>query len=63
MEHNKLVVTLERDGRTVVLVFRSDDFAQSVRNGKLRWGGGRAWTVTAVEAYTEPRAPKIEVGR
>ena len=45
----RVLVTLERDDKRVVLVLRADDFAQSARHGKMRWGSGRVWTVVKVE--------------
>jgi len=54
MERN-LKVTLKRDDKQVVLVMRGDDFVSSVRNGKVRWGSGRQWTVVEVLAIVEGR--------
>ena len=48
--NNNLKVTLERDGKQVAPLFRADDFEQSVRGGKIKWGSGRMWTVVKVEA-------------
>ena len=42
--------TLERDGKQVVILLRSDDYLNSVKRGKLRWGSGRVWTVVKIEA-------------
>ena len=53
MNPPNLVVTLERDGKTVVVLLRADDFAQSVHRGKMRWGSGRAWTVLHSQPYDE----------
>ena len=42
---NRLLVKLERDGRRVIINLRADDYQQSVRNGRMKWGSGRMWTV------------------
>lgn len=52
MERN-LSVTLERDGKRVIVVLRSDDFAQSASRGKMRWGSGKAWTITGVREVAQ----------
>jgi hypothetical protein len=41
----RYLVTLERDGKRVIINLRADDYEQSVRNGRMRWGSGRMWTV------------------
>ena len=56
--YDNIIATIERNGRTAVAIFRADDFINSrTRNGLgLKWGSGKAWTITKIERAEPERA-------
>jgi len=46
----RLIVTLERDSQKAIVIFRADDYRNSVKGDRIKWGSGKMWAVVAVEA-------------
>ena len=54
MDPKRYKVTLERAGKTIIVILRGDDYAASVRidrgcNAKMKYGSGAMWYVKDVK--------------
>ena len=54
----RYTVTLTRDGKTIHIVLRADDYTNSVRidranNVRMKYGSGKMWDVTEVKPFNQ----------